>query len=58
MKCSYKKCKNKAVASFTPDMDIRGIPFCKKHKYDVGVAYMMITSDNEEIKKQGLKLIK
>lgn len=34
-KCAYYKCGKDAIGSYSVDLDISGIPYCKKHKSDV-----------------------
>lgn len=35
-------CGKQAIGCYSPDLDIRGLCFCKKHKEDVMVEYMLI----------------
>ncbi len=39
-----RKCKKDAIGCFSPDLDIVGLCFCKKHKEEVMLEYMMIIS--------------
>lgn len=38
------KCEKDAVGCFRPDMDMRGLCFCAKHKEEVMLEYMKIIS--------------
>jgi len=44
VKC--RVCGQKAVGCFSPDLDIQGLCFCKKHKEDVMSEYIKIISLN------------
>lgn len=41
-KCSYKGCKGKVVGSYSVDLDIKGLGYCKKHKEDVRSAILWL----------------
>ena len=49
MKCFI--CKKKAKWRFSPDLDIRGIGSCTKHKSDVQLVYVAILQGDEDIMK-------
>ena len=39
----------------SPDLDIKGIPFCDKHKDDILIAYWVLLSEGEkEFDKKGI----
>ena len=40
--CIIKNCKGKVKGRYSPDMDIRGIAFCLKHKTLVSGAYIAL----------------
>lgn len=41
-------CGKKVAFRFSPDMDIAGIGSCKKHKDDVGIAYLILITQGEK----------
>jgi hypothetical protein len=41
-------CDEKAVGCYSPDLDIKGLCFCKAHKDRVQMAYMCLISGDEE----------
>ena len=47
MKCII--CGKKAVECYSPDMDIKGICACKKHKEKVKLAYIALVQGNKKI---------
>lgn len=47
--CIVKNCKGKVLGRFSPDLDIRGIAFCKKHKTIVTGAYISLIHGDKEI---------
>ncbi len=38
--CLREEKKVKAVGCFSPDLDIQGLCFCEKHKFDVFTEYL------------------
>lgn len=42
-------CNQPAVSYFTPDIDIRGIGFCLKHKEVVRLAYFALCLGNTDL---------
>ena len=48
-------CGNKAVYRYSPDLDIDGLGACRKHKDDVGFAYLLLTTRG---KKSYVKFIR
>jgi hypothetical protein len=45
--CIVKNCKGKVIGRFSPDLDIKGISFCKKHKTLVAGAYISLMNGDE-----------
>jgi hypothetical protein len=48
MTCIVKNCKGKVIGRYSPDMDIRGIGYCLKHKTVVAGAYMNLIHGDRE----------
>mgnify|MGYP003653698394 CR=1 FL=1 len=48
-KCCYNKCKEDAIGSYSVDIDIRGMPYCKKHKKDVSSSLLWLILGVEEL---------
>lgn len=48
-------CKEEAVGSYTVDMDIAGMAFCKKHKQDVASAMLWLVIGIPEISEGVVK---
>jgi|FLOH01.1.fsa_nt_gi hypothetical protein len=53
MKCY--KCDKKAIGRLSPDLDIKGIPFCKEHKEFIMMAYMVLITEGEDSFKKIIK---
>lgn len=49
MTCIVKKCKEKVIGRYSPDLDIHGIGFCKKHKTIVLGAYICLLRGDKEL---------
>ena len=52
-------CGKKALFVFSPDMDIRGLGACKKHKQDMQLAYIILLQFGEKEYREfidGLKI--
>ena len=47
--CVVNNCKEKLLGRLSPDMDIQGIGFCKKHKTIVAGAYITLINGNEKL---------
>ena len=47
MKCII--CSKKAIGRFSPDLDINGIGFCKKHKEQVTLGYMALLQGDKKL---------
>jgi hypothetical protein len=45
-------CGKKAKWRYSPDLDIRGIGACSKHREDVGMAYLILTTNFEDEKSK------
>ena len=45
MKCEI--CGKKATYRFSPDMDIKGLGACRKHKRDMQYAYIILVSTKD-----------
>lgn len=41
-------CDEKAVGCYSPDLDVHGLCFCKKHKEDIWMAYIAILSGSSK----------
>ena len=41
-------CGKDAVGCYSPDMDIKGLCFCEKHKDDVFIKYLEIINDAQK----------
>lgn len=48
-------CGKDAIGRYTPDMDIKGLGYCKKHKKEVQLAYMMILQDTPDMARKFMK---
>lgn len=48
-------CKEDAVGSYTVDLDIKGLAFCKKHKEVVGSAMLWLVLGIPEIADKTIK---
>lgn len=46
--CTIKNCKGKVTGHYSPDMDIRGLGYCLKHKTLVFGAYCCLTNGDKE----------
>jgi hypothetical protein len=44
-------CGNKATGRFTPDLDIKGIPYCDKHYTDIQIALLMMDEDPKALER-------
>lgn len=49
--CVVKNCKGKVIGRYSPDMDIRGIGYCRKHKTIVAGAYISLLNGDEDLFK-------
>lgn len=56
MKCI--KCNKKAIGRLSPDLDINGIGFCKKHEWEVKMAYFALMQGDEKKFRDLLKIKK
>lgn len=56
MKCHL--CNKKAIGRLSPDMDLKGVGFCKEHKYEMMTNYIMLFSENSSIRKRAEKFFK
>ena len=41
-------CSKKAIYRLTPDLDIQGLGACEKHKQDMQIAYIILTTEGEK----------
>lgn len=48
-------CDKKAVGTYSPDLDIRGLAFCEKHRNDVFMVYVALMSGSEDLAKSMMK---
>jgi len=53
--CNKGDCKKEAVGCFRPDIDIKGLCFCKEHKEEVQMAYALLLQGDEKMCKEILK---
>ena len=51
-------CGKKTVYRFSPDMDIKGLGACRKHKEDMQVAYLILIQGGEKEYRKFIKNIK
>lgn len=56
--CSFHKCKQLAIGSVTTDIDVHGLPFCKKHKSDIKSALLWTILGVEELAQHSMGLNK
>lgn len=49
--CAIKNCTGKVINRYSPDMDIRGIGACQKHKTIVFGAYCALLNGDKELFK-------
>lgn len=58
--CTVKNCKGKVIGRCSPDIDLRSIGFCKKHKTIVAGAYVGLMNGNRFLleKVSGIRLWK
>lgn len=57
-KCAYYKCGKDAIGAYTVDLDIAGIPYCKKHKSDVSCAVLWAILGIAELSNDALGIPK
>ena len=65
-KLTCEICGKKAVYRFSPDLDVRGLGACRKHKEDMQLAYIILLSKEggekeyeafiEDLKKETKKI--
>ena len=48
-------CGKKAIGCISPDIDIKGLCFCKKHKEDVMLAYLALIRGDKKLSEKLLK---
>lgn len=48
-------CGNPGTGRFSPDLDIKGLVYCEKHKDEVQMVYVMLLQGSEDIARQGMK---
>jgi len=53
-KCRYYKCKKKAIGEYTFNIDIPGLPYCEKHKNDIGSAILWTILGIEELAQHSM----
>ena len=46
MKCY--KCDKEAIARLSPDLDIKGMGYCKDHETLIKLAYMVLITEGKE----------
>ena len=51
-------CDKKAVGCYSPDMDVHGLCFCKKHEEQVMIAYMELMAGADDKKVTNLLQLK
>lgn len=56
--CSYHKCKKKSVGSYTVDLDIKGLFFCKEHEKDIYSAILWTVLGVEELAQKSMGVFK
>jgi hypothetical protein len=47
-KCFIEGCERKVFGSYSPDLDIKGLNFCVKHKDDVYHQYILFMMEGKE----------
>lgn len=45
MKYTCHVCEKEAVGRLSPDMDLKGIPFCETHRDDMYAAYLTLLDE-------------
>lgn len=48
-------CDKQAIGCYSPDLDIKGLCFCKKHKEEVMLAYYSLVGGDEKLAKSMMK---
>jgi len=51
-------CGKKSIGRYSPDLDIRGVGFCKKHKDEVFMRLLILMEEMENKPKKKSKTIK
>ena len=51
-------CDEPAIGRLSPDLDIRGIGYCKKHEEDMILAYMSLSGGDREMFDELIKAAK